>query len=142
MFQQCYLVALNEYDMLLEEDNITNRLDESLKLFQRLSGSQWIRNSAMILFLNKLDIFQQCIEKRPLGNYFHDYDEFTLKHQEFTELERSCEYVKDQFTRAFSGSRLYFFVTCALDTDNCEKVFLAVRDSILSRMINNSGFPM
>lgn len=31
-----FLVALNEYDMVLEEDNRTNRMEESLKLFQKL----------------------------------------------------------------------------------------------------------
>jgi len=133
-----YLVALNEYDMLMEEDDVTNRMEESLKLFQKLSGSQWIRESAMILFLNKYDLFQERIKQRPLNLCFNDYDEYAKKFPQKTELENSCDYIKEQFTKVFNGTRLYFFITCALDTTNCEKVFLAVRDAILTKMVNYS----
>jgi len=122
--------------MLMEEDDVTNRMEESLKLFSKLSGSQWIRDSAMILFLNKYDLFQQRIKVRPLNECFNDYEDFAKTCPKETELDKSVEYIKSQFTKAFSGTRLYFFVTCALDTDNCEKVFLAVRDAILARVVN------
>lgn len=62
--------------MVLEEDNRTNRLEESLKLFQKLTGSQWFSEIAFILFLNKSDLFEQKIKKRPLTDFFEDYDSF------------------------------------------------------------------
>jgi len=133
-----YLVALNEYDMLMEEDDVTNRMEESLKLFQKLSGSQWIRESAMILFLNKYDLFQERIVQRPLNLCFNDYDDYAKKFPHKSELENSVDYIKDQFTKVFNGTRLYFYLTCALDTNNCEKVFLAVRDSIVTKMVGYS----
>jgi len=133
-----YLVALNEYDMLMEEDDVTNRMEESLKLFQKLSGSQWIRDSAMILFLNKYDLFQDRIKQRPLNLCFNDFEEYAKKYPSKSELENSVDYIKEQFTKVFNGTRLYFFITCALDTTNCEKVFLAVRDAILTKMVGYS----
>jgi len=131
-----YLVALNEYEMFLEEDNVTPRLDESLQLFQRLSGSQWLRKASMILFFNKYDIFQERIKERPLKGCFEDYEEFEKKYTNLTELEKSCLYMKEKFISVFNGSRLYMFFTCALDTDNCQKVFMAVRDTIVSLFID------
>jgi len=136
-----YLVALNEYDMLLEEDNATNRMEESLKLFSKLSGSQWLRDSAMILFLNKSDIFEQRIQSRPLSECFNDFEDFAKSREDKTEseMELSLEYIKGQFIKGFRGSRIYPFVICALDRDCCLKVFAAVRDAILSSMINSSA---
>jgi len=54
-----FLVALNEYDMVLEEDNKTNRMEEALKLFTKITGAQWFENTSFILFLNKSELFEQ-----------------------------------------------------------------------------------
>jgi len=134
-----YLVALNEYDMLMEEDDQTNRMEESLKLFQKLSGSQWLRESPMIIFFNKSDLFETKIQSRPLSQCFQDFEAFTEKFtKNETEFEKSCEYIKEQYNRVFNGTRLYTFITCALDTKNCEKVFTAVRDAVLSKFISTN----
>jgi GTPase SAR1 family protein len=68
-----FVVSLIEYDMKLYEDNTTNRLQESLKLFKEISGSKYFTNSTFILFLNKSDLFKQKIETSPLSDYFPDY---------------------------------------------------------------------
>jgi len=39
-----------------------------------------------------------------------------------------------------SNMTLYVHVTCALDKSNCKKVFIAVRDSLLSASLDGSGF--
>jgi len=62
-----FLVALNEYDMVLEEDNTTNRMEESIKLFQKLTGSQWFKTTSFILFLNKSDLFGEKNQKEAIG---------------------------------------------------------------------------
>jgi len=129
-----YLVALNEYDMLMEEDDKTNRMEESLKLFQKLSGSQWLRDIPMILFLNKSDVFETKIQTHPLNLCFQDFDEFARTSTRETDFEKGCDYIKEQYGRIFNGSRLYSFITCALDTKNCEKVFLAVRDAVMAKV--------
>jgi len=134
-----YLVALNEYDMLMEEDDQTNRMEESLKLFQKLSGSQWLRESPMIVFFNKSDIFETKIVIRPLNMCFQDYENFAEKFTgNQTDFEKSCEYIKEQYNRVFNGTRLYTFITCALDTRNCERVFVAVRDAVLSKFLQTN----
>jgi len=140
-----YLVALNEYDMLIEEDDTTNRMEESLKLFQKLSGSQWLRDTAMILFLNKSDLLKEKIQARPLRQCFEDFEEFENNYQyppnstgPLDSFDMGCEYIRAQYAQVFNGSRLYTFVTCALDTKNCEKVFFAVRDAIMARVFSKN----
>jgi len=130
-----YLVALNEYDMLMEEDDKTNRMEESLKLFQKLSGSQWLKDVSFILFLNKSDLFDDKIKIRPLSQCFEDYEEFANGKVGF---ETSCEYIKSQYKRVFNGVRMYTFITNALDTDNCNKVFTVVRDTVMTKAFENN----
>jgi GTPase SAR1 family protein len=134
-----FLVALNEYDMVLEEDNTTNRMEESIKLFQKLTGSQWFKTTSFILFLNKSDLFDEKTKKKPLKDFFEDYDEFSETLDSKTDFETSCEYIKKQYIDAFDGSALYPFVTCAIDQGNCNKVFEAVRDTVISNQLAGQG---
>jgi len=53
-----YLTALDEYNMVLQEDGTTNRMEESLNLFKEVTGAQWFSGKSFILFLNKSDIFK------------------------------------------------------------------------------------
>eukprot|EP01126_Amoeba_proteus_P020967 TRINITY_DN2128_c0_g2_i7.p1 TRINITY_DN2128_c0_g2~~TRINITY_DN2128_c0_g2_i7.p1 ORF type:complete len:368 (+),score=93.37 TRINITY_DN2128_c0_g2_i7:89-1192(+) len=146
-----FLVAINEYDMVLEEDNKTNRMEESLKLFSKLTGSQWFDDVSFLLFMNKSDLFKEKITTRPLTDYFEDFDQFVSEYKQsqnwppkdvLKEDETyflSAEYLKAQYVRAFSGKRLYPFLTCAIDKGNCEKVWSAVKDSIISTTLTDVG---
>ena len=49
-----FVTAISEYDQLLYEDQKVNRLQESLMLFDNISNSQFFKQTAMILFLNKV----------------------------------------------------------------------------------------
>jgi len=55
-----FLTAVDEYDgKVLEEDNHTNRMLDSLSLFEKLSESSWFDNVPFVLFLNKIDLFEK-----------------------------------------------------------------------------------
>eukprot|EP01121_Diplochlamys_sp_Union-15-3_P000636 TRINITY_DN1053_c0_g2_i3.p1 TRINITY_DN1053_c0_g2~~TRINITY_DN1053_c0_g2_i3.p1 ORF type:complete len:293 (+),score=43.69 TRINITY_DN1053_c0_g2_i3:44-922(+) len=69
-----FCVALSEYDLKLYEDNETNRMHESLRLFKEICNSKWFVDTSMILFLNKKDLFEEKINKVPLTVCFKDYD--------------------------------------------------------------------
>lgn len=68
-----FFVALSEYDQKLAEDNATNRMTESLKLFSDVCNHQWFADAAIILFLNKSDIFAEKVKKVPITVAFPDY---------------------------------------------------------------------
>lgn len=44
-----FLVALDEYDMMLDEDNNTNRMEESLNLWAEITGSQFFAGKVRTL---------------------------------------------------------------------------------------------
>lgn len=48
-----FVVALSGYDMKLFEDQETNRIHESLTLFDAICNNKFFIDTAMILFLNK-----------------------------------------------------------------------------------------
>jgi guanine nucleotide-binding protein subunit alpha len=140
-----YLVAINEYDMVLEEDEETNRLEEAFKLFQLLTGTQWLRQIPCILFLNKCDLFREEIVTRPLEDHFPEYNQFVkqnCKEKPTTPDEHyqsGIEFMKHMFWSNFHGSNLYAFDTCAIDKDHCEKVFKVIRREIIEKALYLSG---
>jgi guanine nucleotide-binding protein subunit alpha, other len=42
-------------------------------LFESIANSQWFAKSALILFLNKIDLFKEKLALSPIPNYFPDY---------------------------------------------------------------------
>ena len=48
-----FIAAISEYDQTLYEDDARNRLHESLDLFEKVVTSDFLKESAVILFLNK-----------------------------------------------------------------------------------------
>ncbi|CAF4516395.1 unnamed protein product, partial [Didymodactylos carnosus] len=47
-----FCVALSEYDQVLYEDESTNRMHESLRLFDSICNNKWFVYTGIILFLN------------------------------------------------------------------------------------------
>ena len=69
-----FIASLAEYNMNLVEDNTVNRLEESIALFTTILKNPWLRQSSMILFLNKKDIFDEKIKYFHLHKYFPQYN--------------------------------------------------------------------
>ena len=56
------------------EDDTTNAMIDSVELFEEICNLRWFIQTAMILFLNKKDLFATKIQKVPLGVCFEDYE--------------------------------------------------------------------
>ena len=69
-----FIASLADYDMHLVEDYSVNRLKESLALFKTVLKTQIFKNRKSILFLNKLDIFEEKVHHTDLKVCFQDYD--------------------------------------------------------------------
>jgi len=67
-----FFISLNEYDQKLREDNVTNRMSEALKLWEDISNYKLFVDSgtALILFLNKKDLFKKKSYLRYHSQYF------------------------------------------------------------------------
>lgn len=128
-----FCVALSEYDLKLYEDDTTNRMHESLKLFKEICNTKWFANTSMILFLNKKDLFAEKIKRVDLNVCFSEYTGGL-------DYDVASEYIRDTFlAQNETKKQIYHHLTCATDTKNVEIVFLAVRDSILNSILSNAG---
>jgi len=61
-----FIVNLNAYDQVLFEDGNKNRMVESLELFKEITNNPTFRDTPIILFLNKKDLFESLIHERDL----------------------------------------------------------------------------
>jgi GTPase SAR1 family protein len=131
-----YLAALDEYNMTLQEDHNVNRLDESLRLFQEVSSSQRFNGKSFIIFLNKSDIFEEKIKKYPLHKTFPNVEK-----ENVSTLEKSIAYISQKYEDQYGGStKLYIYVTNALDAENSKRVFDSVRDGVIQESLKYAGF--
>ena len=69
-----FVCGISEYDKYLREDETQFRMHESLLLFDEICMSTWFHATAIILFLNKIDIFKTRITEVDLSICFPDYD--------------------------------------------------------------------
>jgi len=136
-----FLAAINEYDMVLEEDASTNRFLESLKLWKALSASDFFKGVPFILFLNKSDLFQNKLAKAPLSEIFADWEDY-IKQPHIAKLElfeQGWRFLGTQYEKHFSGKSFSTHVTCAVDTQSCVKVWAAVQEELFKRAMNDSN---
>uniref|UniRef100_A0A3P9J0G4 Guanine nucleotide-binding protein G(o) subunit alpha n=1 Tax=Oryzias latipes TaxID=8090 RepID=A0A3P9J0G4_ORYLA len=68
-----FCVALSGYDQVLHEDETTNRMHESLMLFDSICNNKFFIDTSIILFLNKKDLFAEKIKKSALSICFPEY---------------------------------------------------------------------
>jgi len=129
-----FVAAISEYDQVLYEDENTNRMVEALNLFEEICNSRWFRETSMILFLNKRDLFSEKITKVPLSQFFPD---FSLENT----YDNGVEWIQEQFETKNRNpdKQIYTHVTCATDTNNISAVFNAVKDIIIRKSLNEAG---
>jgi len=129
-----FLTAVSEYDQVLYEDEKVNRLHESLQVFESICNNKYFTETAMILFLNKIDLFAEKVRKVPLTVCFHDYPGRP------GDYDHAIKYIEDKFLEQNKQPKLVFtHPTCATDTKNVERVFDACRLVILKENLEKLG---
>ena len=69
-----FFVAADEFDQTLPEDDTTNRLRESLTLFEVISNYRWLKSIPKILIFNKYDLLSEKIKEKNIGEYFSNFE--------------------------------------------------------------------
>uniref|UniRef100_A0AAX7VZ46 GNAS complex locus n=1 Tax=Astatotilapia calliptera TaxID=8154 RepID=A0AAX7VZ46_ASTCA len=141
-----FVVASSSYNMVIREDNNTNRLREALDLFRSIWNNRWLRTISVILFLNKQDMLAEKVlaGKSKIEDYFPEYARYTIPNEATPEpgedprVTRAKFFIRDEFLRISTASgdgRHYCYphFTCAVDTENIRRVFNDCRD-IIQRM--------
>ncbi|XP_024115581.1 guanine nucleotide-binding protein subunit alpha-12a [Oryzias melastigma] len=128
-----FMVSSSEYDQVLMEDRRTNRLVESMNIFETIVNNKLFLNVSIILFLNKTDLLVEKIRTVDIRKNF----------PEFRGDPRRLEDVQAFLVQSFSrkrrnrGKPLFHHFTTAVDTENIRFVFHAVKDTILQENLKD-----
>ena len=153
-----FVAAISEYDQVLYEDENMYRMDEALLLFDEVCNMKHFRDTSMILFLNKTDLFRQKLKTVPV----RVTDGPAPRYKEFAgpyvkpggadmvdgnpAFEDCYNAAADFFLQLFlrrkenAAKEVYSHFTCATDTNNIKVVFNVCKDVILKAHLRGSGF--
>jgi len=113
-------------------------LVESLKLFEEICNAEWFRETSIILFLNKKDLFEKKIVAGiSLAPAFPEMELEDLP----TDYDDACDFIQEQFEmrNRSEDKKIYPHVTCATDTTNVAHVFNSVKDIVITRSLKAGG---
>ncbi|MCI4392205.1 hypothetical protein PGIGA_G00143350 [Pangasianodon gigas] len=128
-----FMVSSSEYDQVLMEDRHTNRLVESMNIFETIVNNKLFSNVSIILFLNKMDLLVEKVAKVSISKHFPD----------FRGDPQRLEDVQNYLVQCFKRKRrnrskpLFHHFTTAIDTENIRFVFHAVKDTILQENLKD-----
>ncbi|KAH7884114.1 guanine nucleotide-binding protein alpha-2 subunit [Phlebopus sp. FC_14] len=121
-----FLVSLSGYDQCLVEDRDANQMQDAMTIWDSICHSQWFKQTSIILFLNKDDLFQKKILHSDIKNFFPDYE------GEVGDAKAGRDYFRKRFTRLAQKAgrskerEIYIHVTTATDTAMLRVVMAAV----------------
>ncbi|KAI9347168.1 guanine nucleotide binding protein, alpha subunit [Zopfochytrium polystomum] len=129
-----FVAAISAYDQTCYEDNSTNRVIESLNLFESICNHPLFRNTSMVLFLNKIDLFKKKLAVARVRDYFPSYLGKNL-------YEPASEYFASRFIALNKNieRKIYVHFTWATDTKQIRVVLVTVNTIILRSNLDDAG---
>jgi guanine nucleotide-binding protein subunit alpha len=68
-----FVISLSEFNQVLYEDANTNRMEESLKLFEEILSCIFFQKTPFVVFFNKVDLFREKLKSVQLSDFLPDY---------------------------------------------------------------------
>lgn len=105
-------------------------MQEALMLWESIANSHWFRNSALILFLNKIDLFKQKIATSPISKF--GFSDFT---GDSTSWQQTSTYFMKKFValNRAPAREVYGHFTNATDTSLLKVTMVSIQDMIIQR---------
>lgn len=126
-----FCAALSCYDQVLREDDQTNAMKDTLELFEEIANSPFFSHVALILLLNKRDLFEQKIKTVDLKVWNPNYTGGN-------DYEKGLQFIRDRFLERHPRPEMLFIhPTIAIDSQNVDLIFRAVRSTILQILLGD-----
>jgi guanine nucleotide-binding protein G(i) subunit alpha len=124
-----FVTSLSEYNQKCYEDDETNRMKESLLVFDEIVNSRWFTTTPIILFLNKEDLFLEKIKTHDLKICFAQYGGGN-------DPKAAVKYITQRFIEKNKNpdqKKVYVHVISATNTEQLKDVFNMsdIRDCLL-----------
>jgi len=134
-----FVASLSCYDEIMFEEEGTNSMVDSLVLFDGICNNVWFEKTAMILFLNKKDLFLEKLKENKPITLCPDFENYDGDNSSF---EQTTDYIKGAFTaknKKPDDKSIFTHLTCATDQGNVEKVFNDVQHIIVENSLMSVG---
>ncbi|KAJ3306053.1 Guanine nucleotide-binding protein G(o) subunit alpha [Kappamyces sp. JEL0829] len=106
-----FVVALSSYNQLMMEEGNTNRMTDALFVWKQIVNHPTLSRPSIILFLNKMDLFEKRVKVTGIKEFFPDYDGTTRR-------------LTTGKPNSVSGGLTYFDAKFKALVDNKEKMIL------------------
>jgi len=150
-----YVSAMNHYCRVLFEDENKNAMIESIETFEQIINYKLFLRKHVIMFLNKMDLFDKCIrDRKSLSLCFGDkwtehptkieYEPNDDEKEDLESLEaaKDCaiKFIQEQYASVSKWDRkIYFHTTTATDKESIEKVFWDVQNMVIEKNLHRGG---
>ncbi|KAI5994612.1 guanine nucleotide-binding protein alpha-2 subunit [Pisolithus orientalis] len=121
-----WIHSLSGYDQCLVEDRDANQMQDAMTIWDSICHSQWFKQTSIILFLNKDDLFRKRVAHSDIKNFFPDYE------GEPGDAKAGRDYFRKRFVRLSQKAgrskerEIYVHTTTATDTAMLRVVMAAV----------------
>lgn len=128
-----FVVSLSGYNLLMAEDNKTNRMMDALETFEDIVNNDLLKGIPVLLVFNKKDLCEQKLGTYPLKDFFPQYSG-----------DNSVEDVARFFASMFlekvknPSTLVYHYTTTATSTKNVEFCFSSIKDILLASILQKS----
>eukprot|EP01083_Nonionella_stella_P186179 680995_1 len=139
-----FVVSLSCYDQTMLQDASTNCMVDSLQLFESIVNNRYFVSTHIILFLNKMDLFEKKIRKVPLtvSPAFDDYNEYNHgSDPDPHDFEQTTTYIRDKFhaMHRMKKKKIFTHLTYAMDRKNIDRVFIDIHCVVISNNLSGCG---
>ncbi|KAI2668719.1 Guanine nucleotide-binding protein subunit alpha-12 [Labeo rohita] len=125
-----FIIGCSDYDQTDFEDNY---LVGTLNTFECFCKNGFFRNCPFILFFNKMDLLAEKVQTADIQKHFPEFQGDPHR------LEDVQEFLVQSFEkRKWDDSRqIFYHMTTAVDTENFQKMFESVKDTIMGLILKN-----
>ncbi|KAJ3246964.1 guanine nucleotide-binding protein subunit alpha [Chytriomyces hyalinus] len=128
-----FMVAISSYDQVCMEDGTSNRVVDSKEVFAAICNHPLFKRTPMILFMNKIDLFQEKLKFKQVSQYFEEYDGAN-------DYESASEFFVNEFLKVNKYPKhIYRHLTAATDTQQIKGILDAVQAIIVQNLLTTSG---
>ena len=119
------------------EDEDSKRVLDALDLFDDICNSKWFCNTNVVLYLNKLDIFNDKVTKVPLKQYFPEFTPPDSSKGDEVQRKKALAFLENEFlTRNHQEQQVICKFTTATD-DGIHQIFNETIGTIIENEKNN-----
>jgi len=131
-----FVASLSCYDEVMFEDEEKNSMSDSIELFGSICNNEYFKETAMILFLNKKDLFAEKIKTVSITECpeFAHYNGPQESYDSTTAFIKKIFEAKDEHQK-----QIFTHLTCAVDKNQVEKVFNDIQTVIINASLAQGG---